>query len=212
MDSDDFPAEAHAALDLLDQRLSSLRRQLVALQKPAAQAAMQRMQAVRVPGYRGPSGQQRRGGGFTPRGSGGLTPRGTPRSGVGGGSLYRDSSLGKRRRAQVHAARNPPFPCATVSCLRLAPLLFWRHSAHPVPLSVTLPGVHAMLPLLQEYDVGELVTPLGAPKFVERPQVKTIDTPRVRVLPNTELKKRQAAIDQYELLLRQGECGRAGSK
>jgi hypothetical protein len=63
-------------------------------------------------------------------------------------------------------------------------------------------------PFLQEYDVGELVTPLGAPKFVERPQVKTIDTPRVRVLPNTELKKRQAAIDQYELQLRQGELGR----
>jgi hypothetical protein len=106
MESDDFPAEAHAALDLLDQRLSSLRRQLVALQKPAAQAAMQRMQAVRVPGYRGPSGQQRRGGG-------GFTPRGTPRSGGGGGgggSLYRDSSLGKRRRAQVRAARFAPPP------------------------------------------------------------------------------------------------------
>ncbi|KAL4443443.1 hypothetical protein ABPG75_011180 [Micractinium tetrahymenae] len=151
MDSEDFPAEVHAALDLLDQKLSSLRRQLVALQRPATQAALQRVQAVRVPGYRGGGGGARRGGGWTPR-SGGATPRGTPRS----GSLYRDGSLGKRRR---------------------------------VP----------------EYDVGELITPLGAPKFVERAQVKTIDTPRVRPLPNTEVKKRQAALEAYAAQRKEGK-------
>lgn len=165
MECDDFPAEAHAALDLLDQKLSSLRRQLVALQKPATQAALQRVQAVRVPGYRGVGQQQRRGfgggggGGFTPR-SGGATPRGTPRS----NSLYRDSSLlAKRRR-------------------------------------------------VQEYDMGELITPLGAPKFVERAQVKTIDTPRVRVLANPEIKKRQAAVEQYELKLKEGEVSKEAAE
>lgn len=57
---------------------------------------------------------------------------------------------------------------------------------------------------MQEYDVGELITPLGAPKFVERAQVKTIDTPRVRPLAQTELKKRQAAVDAYEVAMRKG--------
>lgn len=152
MDSDDFPAEVHAALDLLDQKLSSLRRQLVAMQRPAAQAALHRMQALRMPGYRpGPGQAVRRGsGGFTPR-SGGATPRGTPRS----GSLFRDHSLGKRRR-------------------------------------------------LPEYELGEILTPLGAPKFVERSQVKTIDTPRVRLLPQTEVKKRQAAIEAYGVQKKDG--------
>ena len=45
---------------------------------------------------------------------------------------------------------------------------------------------------------------LGAPKYIERPQVKTIDTPIVRVLLPAEMKKRQAAVEQYELQLRQG--------
>ncbi len=98
MDSEDFPAEVHAALELLDHKLSSLRRQLVAMQRPTTQGALHRVQAVRVPGYRG-GGSARRGGGWTPR-SGGATPRGTPRS----GSLYRDSSLGKRRRVPVSLA------------------------------------------------------------------------------------------------------------
>lgn len=97
MDSVNFPAESHAALDLLDQRLASLRRQLVALQKPSAAAALTRVQTVRVPGYRGVGGARRGSGCFTPR-SGGATPRGTPRSGSG---LYRDASLSKRRRVQV---------------------------------------------------------------------------------------------------------------
>jgi hypothetical protein len=35
-------------------------------------------------------------------------------------------------------------------------------------------------------------------------QVKTIDTPRVRPLPQTELKKRQAAVDAYEVATRKG--------
>ena len=101
IDSDDFPAEAHAALELLDQKLSSLRRQLMALQQPAAGGAFRGMPAVRLPGR--PAGAGRRPGGsgmFTPR-SGGATPRGTPRA--GSLSLYRDGSLSKRRRVQVCA-------------------------------------------------------------------------------------------------------------
>lgn len=36
------------------------------------------------------------------------------------------------------------------------------------------------------------------------PQVKTIDTPRVRPLAQTELKKRQMAVDAYEVAVRKG--------
>lgn len=101
VDSDDFPAEAHAALELLDQKLSSLRRQLMALQQPAAGGAFRGVQAVRLPGRPAGPGRRPGGGVFTPR-SGGATPRGTPRS--GSLSLYRDGSLSKRRRVQVRRA------------------------------------------------------------------------------------------------------------
>jgi hypothetical protein len=57
--------------------------------------------------------------------------------------------------------------------------------------------------------MSELVTPLGAPKFVERAQVKTIDTPRVRTLPAAELKKRQAAVEALAAQL--GKKGAAAS-
>jgi hypothetical protein len=59
---------------------------------------------------------------------------------------------------------------------------------------------------VQELEGCELVTPLGAPKFVERAQVKTIDTPRVRTLPAAEMKKRQAAIEAYGAVLKKGEA------
>ncbi|KAI7842908.1 hypothetical protein COHA_003419 [Chlorella ohadii] len=64
----------------------------------------------------------------------------------------------------------------------------------------------------REYDVGELITPLGAPKFVERAQVKTIDTPRVRPLAQTELKKRQVAVDAYEVAVRKGSEDKAAAE
>ena len=48
---------------------------------------------------------------------------------------------------------------------------------------------------------------MGAPRFVERAQVKTIDTPRVRVLGGTELKRRQAAVELFEVALNKGEGG-----
>lgn len=141
MDSEDFPAEVHAALDLLDHKLSSLRRQLVAMQRPAAQAALHRVQSVRVPGYRGGGGGgARRGGGWTPR-SGGATPRGTPRS----GSLYRDSSLGKRRRvpvscrAQQAAAHGVPAGVSPTSASR-PPVL--ERVAATVPLCRQVGSAH----------------------------------------------------------------------
>lgn len=174
-DSEDFPAEVHAALELLDQKLGSLRRQLVAMQRPGTQAALHSLQAVRVPGYRG-GGSGRRGGGWTPR-SGGATPRGTPRSGL----LYRESSLGKRRRVPVRC--HPTMHCT----------LGELHNAHGIRITAgsqcTL-GALVQTPSalvggccsvaqpfhccwsLQEYDVGEVLTPLGAPKFVERAQVR----------------------------------------
>jgi hypothetical protein len=165
--------------------------------------------AVRVPGFRG-----------RPRG-GGATPRGTPRA----GSFSRDPSLAKRRRLQVGAALqqhsilvradpsvlswwSPSFPlsCSASNMLKLARP--WSHPGRVPPglLAFLLVTSHQTCPPVfpyrpcpprvpQEYDMSELVTPLGAPKFVERAQVKTIDTPRVRTLPAAELKKRQAAVE-----------------
>ena len=112
MEFDDFPAEAHAALELLDQKLSSLRRQLVALQQPAAGGALRGMQAVRLPGRPGGGARRPGGGVFTPR-SGAATPRGTPRS--GSLSLYRDGSLSKRRRVQVRGLAGRRFVPRTAS-------------------------------------------------------------------------------------------------
>ena len=67
VDDPDFPARAHAALDLLDRRLSSLRRQLVALQAPATLGA-----------------------------TGGLLPRPAPIATRVGGFGTRSSGLGRR--------------------------------------------------------------------------------------------------------------------
>lgn len=58
-------------------------------------------------------------------------------------------------------------------------------------------------------------TPACCPRFQHVavrcpcPQVKTIDTPRVRTLAQAELKKRQAAVDAYEVAVRKGEAGAA---
>ena len=279
MDCDDFPAEVHAALELLDAKLSSLRRQLVALQKPATQAALQRVPAVRVPGYRGGGGGVRNRGGFTPR-SAGATPRGTPR---GSSGLFRDNSLSKRRRVQVRADRaswQGGCPQACMPCKQVCPracatgtLIIWSFECSYRPLLPALPrlpapgvrhgGAHHAaggpqvcgesagawaaagawppppppLPLLpprawcscagqlqQESVVGLAAdcaallrcttvplhpahrqltaTPAAPPPLL---QVKTIDTPRVRTLPQTEVKKRQAAIEAFAAQRKQGE-------
>ncbi|GAB4819741.1 hypothetical protein N2152v2_006787 [Parachlorella kessleri] len=52
-----------------------------------------------------------------------------------------------------------------------------------------------------EFDLGEVIT---TPKFVERTQVKTIDTPKVRLLPAEELKQREEALAAYSANLREG--------
>ncbi len=167
VDSDDFPAEAHAALELLDHKLSSLRRQLMALQQPAGVSAFRGVQAVRLPGR--PPGPGRRPGGsgvFTPR-SGGATPRGTPRA--GSLSLYRDGSLSKRRRVQVGArvAERAAVGTATFDVCYMGAAALRPRALPSAASNCVLACVHS----LQEYDVGELITPLGAPKFVERAQV-----------------------------------------
>ena len=53
---------------------------------------------------------------------------------------------------------------------------------------------------------------MGAPRFVECAQVKTIDTPRVRVLGGTELKRRQAAVELFEVALKKGERATRGGR
>lgn len=57
-----------------------------------------------------------------------------------------------------------------------------------------------------DYDISDIVTTgqMGAPKYVERPQVRTIDTPRVAELAADALAARAAAAEAYAAALAQG--------
>lgn len=59
----------------------------------------------------------------------------------------------------------------------------------------------------QDSELNEFVAPglVGTPKFVERVQVKNIDTPKVRTLPSTELKKRLAIVNAYGVSIKPGK-------
>jgi len=62
----------------------------------------------------------------------------------------------------------------------------------------------------EEFGLNDVVIPgaMGSPKFVERVQVKTIETPPVRTLPEEELKKREEVMKAY----RKGLEGGANSE
>lgn len=59
----------------------------------------------------------------------------------------------------------------------------------------------------QDSDLNDVITQgaSGTPKYVERMQVKNIDTPKVRLLPATEVKNRLAAITAYGTSIKQGK-------
>lgn len=67
----------------------------------------------------------------------------------------------------------------------------------PSPLALVLNCPHTQP--LNACPSRCLPPPLNTPS-----QVKTIDTPRVRFLPQTELKKRQAAVEAYTAALQAG--------
>ena len=176
-----YPAKAHAALSLLTGKLSSLRQQLVSLQSPAAQQHHQHHSLL----SRAASGAAARGRG---RGRG----RGAGGSGGGGGgrgTTPRSYSYlaGTGAGAGTHARQSSMYAMhADESSLRLGKRRRGR----------------------EEYDLNDMVTPSGslcAPKFVERPQVKAIETPQVRLLPVSEVAQRSAAITTYADAIAKGD-------
>ncbi|KAK2076663.1 hypothetical protein QBZ16_005423 [Prototheca wickerhamii] len=145
----------------------------------------------------------------------GLTPRGASAPLLGArGSL--DAALGGRQapRGRRRARRQPARPsarrCDAQRRLgRRAVARGLRRGARGRP--GPWPG------LAQAPPRGERVRhrrdadarALGAPKFVERIQVKTIDTPRVRVLPEAERRRRWAAVEAAAAALEGGKKQRA---
>jgi hypothetical protein len=174
-DEPDFPARAHAVLDILSRQLADLRGQVESLQ-PSAQAGMMMMMQ---------RGGGRHGSRFGNPGGGGVPSRrsrGYLGGGGGGGGGGGSRARGTR---PTSGGRN--------------------HHHHHHMMDDGGGGRLSKRRREQYSMINDVVTPGAfAPKFVERLPVKNIDTPGVKVLPADEMEKMYAAVDKAQKDIRSG--------
>ncbi|KAL6781297.1 hypothetical protein ACKKBG_A10575 [Auxenochlorella protothecoides x Auxenochlorella symbiontica] len=210
--SADYPARAYAALELLELRVAALRETLGGAPRDPGGAGSPADGA----GADGARGHERRGQRAAAlaalQGPLRAASRSTP---LARSAVLRAGSLGRRALGGGGAGDgHPASPGGAASTprggrgpyARQASLLREGSGADGLgPGGARGPGKRRRT--APEYDIGEMLTPgaLGAPKFVERVQVKTIDTPRVRTLSASEWKARWGAISALA-----AEAGRRG--